>query len=316
MKKIALLFPGQGSQYAGMGKELCESNPSAGKILELANETLGFDIRKIMFEGTLEELSRTKVTQPAVYAVSALCCRVFAEKNALDSACDVYYAGHSLGEYSALFASGVFDFETGLKLVKARSEFINDASEKNPGKMTAILGLGLDKIKKICDDVSKQKGVVETANFNCPGQVVISGTAAAVEEAAGLCREQGAVKTVMLSVSGPFHSSLMAPASEKMSEELSKAVFSKPSGKFISNCDAEITGDCGKIRENLVKQINHPVLWENSIRRMLSEGVSIFVEIGPGKVLSGLNRKIDRQAKTYNIEDNKSLEAALAGLAN
>lgn len=313
MNKIALVFPGQGAQYVGMGRELYEGYPYARDTIEQANDVLGYNLKKTIFEGPIEELAKTTITQPAIYSVSSLTLKVFNNEYKFDYNM-AYFAGHSLGEYSALYTAGVFDFVSGLKLVKSRAEFIQKASDMNPGTMAAILGLESGKLKDICDEVSKCFGTVEVVNFNSPGQIVISGVVQAVKEVVKVVSSQGAVKSVILSVSGPFHSSLMTPASELMLKELDRVEINNPRGNFISNCDAEITKNPDKIKENLVKQINHPVLWEKTVSKMISEGVTVFIEIGPGRVLSGLIRRIDKKARVLNIEDKKSLENTIKQL--
>lgn len=313
MKKIGLLFPGQGAQAVGMGKELYDNCAEAREVLDKANEILGFDIKKTMFEGPEDSLRQTQVTQPAVFAMSMAAYKVFTSKFKAEEN-NLYAAGHSLGEYSALAASGYFNLEDGLKLVKSRGEFIQKACESNPGTMAAIIGLDKSKIVEICESV-KNGNICEAVNFNSAGQIVIAGSKDKVHEAVNAAEKSGATKAVMLNVSGPFHSSLMTPASEMMKQELTKYNFSKPKFPVITNCDAETISDENVIKEKLVRQINNPVLWEDSIKKMIAEGVEVFIEIGPGRVLSGLLRRIDKSKKAYNIEDMKSLDKTIQELS-
>lgn len=312
MMKIAYLFPGQGSQYVGMGKEFFEKYQEVKKIFNQANETLGYNLEEIIFHGPEEKLRETEVTQPAVFVTSIACLEVFNSQFSIsNSQFPVLTAGHSLGEYTALVAARVFDFITGLKLVKKRAEFIQEISKKKQGKMSAILGLNEEKIKEICSLAgSLTKGVVEAVNFNCPGQIVISGENEAVNYAAELAKKEGA-KVVLLNVSGPFHSSLMKESAEKMAKELKNCQFNNAQIPVVTNCDAEITVSSVEFKEKLVKQIYSPVLWEKTIKKMLGSGVNIFLEIGPGKVLSGLVKRINNEIKTFNIGNEESLQESL-----
>lgn len=320
MVKIALLFPGQGSQYLGMGKEFFEKYEEAKKIFNQANEIMGYDLKKIIFEGPEEKLKETEITQPAVFTTNFVCFKIFTLNSQLSLAgqatLNCFCAGHSLGEYSALVASGVVNFAEGLQLVKRRAEFIQEVSKKKPGKMAAILGLEKKKIEEICS-IAQNKGIVEAANFNCPGQVVISGENDAVDYALDLAKEKKA-KVVLLRVSGPFHSSLMKETAEKLVEELKNYQFRDPHIPVITNFDAEITISGEEIKKKLVKQIYHPVLWEETIRKMSNQGVDTFVEIGPGKVLSGLVKRIRGNylgnTKVLNIENEESLHHSLKSL--
>jgi [acyl-carrier-protein] S-malonyltransferase len=309
MNKIGLLFPGQGSQYAGMGKEFYDNFSQARALFDKANAVLGFDLTKIMFEGPEEVLRQTQYTQPAIFAASGAFFEVFSKAIGL-SASSCLCAGHSLGEYSALCSSGVFSFEDGMNLVKKRGEFIQLAAEKNPGAMAAIMGLEPGKVEQACKEASSE-GVCEPANFNTKEQTVISGNVRAVELACLKAKEKGALKTVMLNVSGAFHSSLMKEASALMAQELTKYNFVDPVYPVITNCDALPTTVAGQIKDKLVRQISSPVKWVDSINKMIEFGADIFIEIGPKNVLSGLLRRIDRTKKCLNIEDQKTLDSTL-----
>ena len=312
MAKIGLMFPGQGSQYAGMGKELYDTQPAAREILDKTNDIMGFDLRKIIFEGPEETLRLTQYTQPAIFAVSYAIFKVFTANWPL-SPDHCIAAGHSLGEYSALAAAGAFSFEDGLKLVKARGEFIQKASEKTAGAMAAIIGLEGSKVEEICRS-AKNSGACEAVNYNSPGQIVIAGTVDSVKAAVELAVKAGALKAVMLNVSGPFHSTLMTPAAEMMKQEITKYSFKDPAFPVVANYDAAPSIEAGAIKEKLVKQINSPVLWEQSITKMAARGAETFIELGPQKVLSGLLRRINKKLKSFNIDDTMSLEKTLQGL--
>ncbi|MCB4790841.1 MAG: ACP S-malonyltransferase [Elusimicrobia bacterium] len=311
--KIGLLFPGQGSQYAGMGKEMYENFPEAKAVFDQANEHLGFDLKKIIFEGPEEVLRQTQYTQLAIFVTSLALFRVFILKSEILNL-NYVAAGHSLGEYSAFAAAEVFTLTEGLDLVKARGQFIAKASEQNPGTMVAVIGLEKGLLEQICIS-SKNGSVCEMVNFNSPGQIVISGNMEAVNKVVDVAKAKGAMKTVMLNVSGPFHSSLMAEASLMMENELKKYSFSDPKFPVISNCDAKTATNKDVIKEKLVKQINNPVYWEDSIGNMIKNGVGTFIEIGPGRVLSGLLKRIDKTKRSFNIEDQASLEKTIKGLA-
>jgi len=323
--KIGLIFPGQGSQYVGMGKEFFEKYKVAEKIFNEANEILNYDLKKVIFEGPEEKLKETEITQPAVFITNYVCFKVFTINCQL-STVNCLSAGHSLGEYSALVASEMINFEEGLELVKKRAEFLQEESKKKPGKMAAILGLDKEKIEEICSS-AKSKGIVEAVNFNCPGQIVISGENEAVDYALDLAKEvitsevitsKGKAKIIPLKVSGPFHSSLMKEAAEKMAEELKNYQFRDVQLPLITNCDAEVTFSSNEVKKKLVSQIYSPVLWEETIRKMLNQGVNTFIEIGPGKVLSGLVKRIGSNhlgnVKILNIENEESLRSSLEAL--
>ena len=282
MKK-AYVFPGQGSQYPGMAKDLYESNASAREMLEKANEILGFRITDIMFDGTAEDLKQTRVTQPAIFLHSVLLARCLP-----DFRPDMV-AGHSLGEFSALVAAGAMDFEEGLKLVAIRAEAMQKACEKVPGTMAAVLALETSKVEEIC---ASCEGVVVAANYNCEGQIVISGEKEAVEEACAKMKEAGAKRALTLPVGGAFHSPLMEPARTELAKGIEKARFSTPVCPIYQNVTALPSTDPAEIKANLLAQLTSPVRWTQSVRNMIADGAGSFVELGPGKVLQGLVAKI------------------------
>ena len=281
MKK-AHVFPGQGSQYPGMAKDLYENNASAREMLEKANEILGFRITDIMFDGTAEDLKQTRVTQPAIFLHSVALARCIP-----DFRPDMV-AGHSLGEFSALVAAGAMDFEEGLKLVAIRAEAMQKACENIPGTMAAILALDTEKVEEIC---ASCEGVVVAANYNCDGQIVISGEKKAVEEACGKMKEAGAKRALILPVGGAFHSPLMEPARTELAEGIEKARFSTPICPIYQNVTAKPSTDPDEIKANLLAQLTSPVRWTQSVKNMIADGAGSFVELGPGKVLQGLITK-------------------------
>lgn len=285
--KTAFVFPGQGSQFVGMGKGI------ADPYLEQANEILGFDLKKICFEGPEEELKKTEIQQPAIFTVSIAAYNQLVMR-------PVIVAGHSLGEYSALYAAGSLSFEDGVKIVHLRGKFMQEAVPLGEGSMAAILNLDRQKIEECCKQASAQ-GVVSPANFNSPGQVVISGNKVAVEEASRLCKEAGAKRIIPLQVSAPFHCTLMQSAADKLKTELDKIEIKDAQIPIVANVTADYVSKGVEIRALLIKQVTSPVLWEDSIKKMIGDGITSFVEVGPGKVLSGLIKKIDRnvEVKTY-----------------
>lgn len=308
MSKIALMFPGQGTQTVGMGKDLYDKYLKSREIIDL----VGDELKNIIFNGTEETLKLTEYAQPAIFAISMAAFEAFKESYGLSK--DVFIsAGHSLGEYSALCAAGFFSFKDGLAMVTARGKFIQKASAKTPGTMVAIMGMKKSAVKDLCRQAS-DVGICEAVNFNSPGQIVIAGTMPAVSKAVELAAATATAKTVILNVSGPFHSSIMSPASDDMSKELEKYNFNTPSFGVYTNCDASLTTDTSVIKEKLVKQIKSPVKWDEIIQNIIGSGCDKFVEVGPGKVLSGLLRKIDRSKKTLNIEDSASLQKTLEEL--
>lgn len=288
----AYVFPGQGAQFTGMGKDLYENSSKAKTLFDSANQILGFDITKIMFEGTADELKETKVTQPAVFihsVVSALISDDFKPD---------MVAGHSLGEFSALVANGTLTFEDGLKLVSQRAQAMQKACELNPSTMAAILGLEDEKVEEICAGIDD---VVVAANYNCPGQLVISGSNAGIELACEKMKEAGAKRALPLPVGGAFHSPLMEPAREQLAAAIEATTFSAPICPVYQNVDAKAHSDVEEIKANLIAQLTAPVRWTQSVQQMVADGASNFVECGPGKVLQGLVKKIHREAEVSGI---------------
>lgn len=284
----AYVFPGQGAQFAGMGKDLYESNTRAKLFFDKADEVLGYKITDVMFSGTDEDLRQTKVTQPAVFlhsVISALC---------MDGFNPDMVAGHSLGEFSALVAAGALTFEDGLRLVYARAMAMQKACEAAPSTMAAIIALPDDVIEKVCEEVSTKGNVVVPANYNSPGQVVISGNVEAVQEACRRLKEAGAKRALPLSVGGAFHSPLMEPARIELAKAIEKAPVSKPTCPIYQNVDALPHTDPAEIKDNLLKQLTAPVRWTQSVRNMISDGAAEFVECGPGQVLTGLIGRIQK----------------------
>lgn len=286
MMKKAYVFPGQGAQFVGMGKELYESNEKASALFDQANDILGFRITDVMFEGTDEDLKQTKVTQPAVFlhsVISALC---------LDDFCPDMVAGHSLGEFSALTAAGALRFEDGLRLVYARAMAMQKACEAEPSTMAAIINLPDETIERICAEISSEGGVVVPANFNSPGQVVISGSVDAVKEACAQMKAAGAKRALPLAVGGAFHSPLMESARVELAAAIEQAPISSPICPVYQNVDALPHTDPVEIKENLLKQLTSPVRWTQSVQNMMADGMTEFVECGPGEVLAGLIKRI------------------------
>lgn len=288
----AYVFPGQGAQFPGMGKALYESNETAKVLFEKANDILGFRISDIMFSGTAEELTQTNVTQPAVFLHSVIAFKT------LVTEAPAMVAGHSLGEFSALVANGVLNFEDALALVQVRARAMQAACEKNPSAMAAILGLDDRKVEAICASISE---IVVPANYNCPGQIVISGSIAGVEQACALLREAGAKRALMLQVGGAFHSPLMQPAKEELETAISRTKFNKAMCPIYQNTVAQAVTEPVEIQANLVRQLTGPVRWTQSIQAMIAGGATHFTECGPGKVLQGLISKINKEVITDGV---------------
>ena len=290
----AYVFPGQGSQFSGMGKDLYDDYKVAKTLFKSANEILGFDITKILFEGSDEDLQQTSVTQPAIYIHSVIISKVLGEKFRPDA-----LAGHSLGEYSALTAAGTISFDSGLKLVSQRAEAMQKACDLEDGTMAAILGLEDEKVVQICDQI---EGLVVAANFNCPGQLVISGSTDAIASACGIMKSSGAKRALVLPVGGAFHSPLMEPARIELANAIENTDFVSPICPVFQNVVANAVTDPLAIKKNLVDQLTAPVRWTQSVEKMVALGVNHFIEVGPGKVLQGLIKKINPHTKVSSAE--------------
>ena len=286
----AYIFPGQGAQFVGMGLDLYENHSIAQELFEQANDILGFSITDIMFEGTVEDLKQTKVTQPAIFLHSVILSKVLGDSFKPDMV-----AGHSLGEFSALVANGTLNFEDGLKLVSQRALAMQKACEIKPSTMAAVLGLDDDVVEKIC---AETEGIVVPANYNCPGQLVISGEVDAVNIACERLKEAGARRALLLPVGGAFHSPLMEPAREELAAAIESTTFSAPSCPIYQNVTTTAVSDATEIQKNLILQLTAPVKWTQSVQQMVKDGASNFVEVGPGKVLQGLVKKISPEAET------------------
>ena len=289
----AYVFPGQGAQFPGMGKDLYENNPEAKALFDKADEVLGFSLSAIMFEGTAEELKETKVTQPAIFTLSVIMAKLLGEDFK-----PTMVAGHSLGEFSALTAVGALDFESALKLVSARAMAMQKACEMKPSTMAAILGLTDEQVENICASTA---GVVVAANYNCPGQLVISGEIEAIEAACESAKEAGARRALVLPVGGAFHSPMMEPARAELAAAIEATEFHTPLCPVVQNSVAKAVSDPAEIKQNLIDQLTAPVKWTQSVQQMIASGVTDYVECGPGKTLQGLVKKIDRSTNVSGV---------------
>jgi [acyl-carrier-protein] S-malonyltransferase len=312
MSKTAFLFPGQGSQSVGMGRELAASFPIARQTFEEANEALGFDLAQLCFSGPEEQLRLTEFTQPAIFTVSVAALRVLAAAGATAD----YLAGHSLGEYAANVAAGTIEFAAAVRTVRRRGQLMQQAVPAGQGAMAAILGMPVESVITVCQDASREVGApVEPANLNAPEQTVISGAAAAVDRAIVLAKERGARRAVLLPVSAPFHCSLMQPAQDALAPVLEDLRFLPARIPVVVNVDAALRIDGQALRDALVRQVTGAVRWTESMQLLIAQGVTNFVEVGPGKVLSGLLRQIDRSQKCGQAEDAASIEKLLTALS-
>jgi [acyl-carrier-protein] S-malonyltransferase len=305
-KAIAFLFPGQGSQQVGMGRELAERYAVAQRTFEEADAALGYPLSALCWEGPEEKLKMTEITQPAILTVSVAALRVLAERGVAPA----LVAGHSLGEYSAHVAAGTLSFADALRTVRNRGRYMQEAVPAGEGAMAAVLGMPLAALQQVCAEAA-QGGVVEPANINSPEQIVISGSKPAVERAAELAKQRGAKRAVMLPVSAPFHCALMRPAQERLAADLRALAFSDPRVPVVSNVDAALTTAAEPARDALIRQVTGAVQWVRSIEELIAQGAGTFIEVGPGKVLCGLLRQIDRAQTSMNVEDEASLQKTL-----
>jgi [acyl-carrier-protein] S-malonyltransferase len=307
---LAYIFPGQGSQYPGMGKNLVENFPVAARLFEEADDALRFPISRLCFEGSPEELQLTENTQPAILAVSVAALRTIESEGFTKPD---YVAGHSLGEYSALVAARSLTLTDAIKIVRARGRYMQEAVPAGTGAMAAVIGADIKDIQNACAEAS-QGQICAPANINSPSQVVIAGNTEAIDRCSELLKARGAKRVIKLNVSAPFHCALMMPAQERLAVDLEAIRFAELSHSLVTNVDAVATENAAEVRDSLVRQVSSPVRWLESIELLISKGVDTFVEVGPGKVLTGLMRQISREVKCFNVEDVTSLKNASANL--
>lgn len=306
--KTAFLFPGQGAQAVGMGVDIIHAFPVAAKIFEEASEIVGFDLSRLCIEGPSEQLNSTSMSQPAIFTVSAALLEVLRTETSAAGIHPDVTAGLSLGEYTALYAAGVMSFADGLRLVQKRGRAMQAAADATEGEMVSIIGLDDEKIRLVCDEAS-QGELLEPVNFNCPGQVVVSGDKGACRRAKELAQKVGAIKVVRLEVAGAFHTKMMSGAAEALAEALAGCAISEPSRvKTIANINAQYYQTAGQIKEGLVKQLTHAILWQQCMEKLMADGVETFYEIGPGRVLTGLMRRINRKANIINISSAQAMK--------
>ncbi|MGI6622466.1 MAG: ACP S-malonyltransferase [Clostridiaceae bacterium] len=311
MSKIAFVFPGQGAQYVGMGREITGISIGASRIFDEASEALGIDVRKMLFESDDETLRITENTQPAILTASVACAQPLIEAGIKAD----FTGGLSLGEYSAHVLSGSINFKDAVRLVRKRGKYMQEAVPLGTGTMAAILGLTREDVLDICR-IASEYGIVEAANFNCPGQIVLAGEIDAINKAVKIATEKGARRAMLLNVSAPFHCSLLKPAGEKLSNELDSVDIKTMDIPVVTNVTGKVIESHNIIKELLINQVSKPVLWEDCVRTLIQNGVDTFIEIGPGKVLSGFIRKINKEVRVLNVEDNASLNNTIAALKN
>ncbi len=306
-QQIAFIFPGQGSQTVGMGRELAKMYPVAQQTFDEADAALGWQLSRLCWDGPEEKLRLTEITQPAILTMSVAAFRVLREKGFSPA----ITAGHSLGEYSAHVAAGTLDFQDAVRTVHNRGRYMQEAVPVGEGAMAAVLGMTLDRLQEVCSKAAAQGGICQAANINSPDQIVISGSRAAVERAAETAKHDGAKRAIMLPVSAPFHSALMQPAQDRLAPDLKLLTFHHMNVPVVTNVDAQVVADPEQARDALVRQVTGAVRWEQCMRVLIRRGISTFVEAGPGKVLCGLMRQIDRSAICFNVEDEASLQKLL-----
>ncbi|MHC4123874.1 MAG: ACP S-malonyltransferase [Planctomycetota bacterium] len=308
----AFLFPGQGTQFVGMGADIVKKFPAAAEIFEKANQIVGYDLSKVCFEGPAEKLNSTTISQPAIFTTSAAILEVLKQTPSTSQMKPDVAAGLSMGEYTALYAAGLINFEDALVLVQKRGQAMQRAADATEGGMVSVIGVDEEKVAQLCEQACEENEVLLGVNFNCPGQIVISGSKSACERVEKLAEEYGAIKAVRLSVAGAFHTELMAEAAQALAQALIECNISQPSQtKVIANINTEYYNTAEEIEKGLIKQLTSPILWQKCMEKLLGEGIENFYEIGPGRVLTGLMRRIDRKTKVININDLESLNRIL-----